>query len=170
MESAHTLTRAPGSQYSDEQRINAVGHYLVLGNLRRVQDATGIPNQTLSDWSKSEWWHRAVGQIRAERNDELDNRLSAAVDKALDGIMDRLEHGDAQVIDGEIRRVPVKARDLAVVTGVTFDKRQLLRSMPTSINQSAGGMDSLAGRMVKLLERAAEVDVTPAPNVLNSNE
>jgi len=162
------MTRAPGSQYSDEDRRNAIGHYLVLGSLRRVEDATGIPNQTLSGWTKTDWWNQAIGKIRAERNDELDNRLSAAVDKALDGIMDRLEHGDAQVIDGEIRRVPIKARDLAVVTGVTFDKRQLLRSMPTSINQSAGGMDALAGRMVKLLERAAEVDVTP--NALNNNE
>ena len=163
---SHALMRGEGgSKYSDEQRIEAIGHYLVLGNMSRVSDALGIPKQTLSEWAQSEWWHRAIGQVRTERNEDLDCRLSNAVDRALDGLLDRMDNGDAQVIDGELRKVPVKGRDLAVMFGVMFDKRQLLRSMPTSINASAGTIDALAGRMVTLLQRAAaptEIDVTPA--------
>ena len=41
--------------------------------------------------------------------------------------------GPARAAD--LVRVPVGARDLAVTGGVVFDKRQLLRSQPTSIRK-----------------------------------
>lgn len=151
------------SRYTDADRINAIGHYLVLGNLRKVEAATGIPNETLSGWTRTEWWNQLLAQIRAERNQDLDCRLSNAVDKALDGLLDRIDNGDTVVVDDELRKIPVKGRDLAVMFGVMFDKRQLLRLSPTSI-QANGQVDSLAGRLVGLLERAVtkpEIDVTP---------
>ena len=122
-----------GSHYSDEQRREAVAQYVVLGNWRRVSEATGIPQRTLGDWAKQPWFHVLLAEVRAQKGAELDGQLTRIIHKATDELFDRLENGDAVLVGGEIKRRPVSARDLATIAGITYDKRALLRDDPTAI-------------------------------------
>jgi hypothetical protein len=75
---------AAGSYYTDEQRRAAVAEYVVLGNWRKVAEATGIPQRTLGDWSKQPWFHTLLAEVRAEKGAELDGQLTRIIHKATD--------------------------------------------------------------------------------------
>jgi hypothetical protein len=65
--------------------------YVLLGSVRRVAEATGIPIRTLYDWQKTDWWETLVAQVRTEMEGELDQsyQLSAtrvAVSRASSGM------------------------------------------------------------------------------------
>jgi len=124
---------AAGSFYTDEQRREAVAQYVVLGNWRKVAEATGIPQRTLGDWSKQPWFYTLIAEVRAEKGAELDGQLTRIIHKATDQLLDRQDHGDAVLVAGEIKRKPVSARDLAMVAAIVYDKRALLRDDPTAI-------------------------------------
>ena len=132
----------PGSQYSREQVQEAAAHYVVTGSVAKVQELTGYPRQTIVDWSRTDWWDSLTVAIRAEKSDELDGALSGLIHAATAAAADRIEHGDHVIDrDGQLRRVPVKARDAMLVAAVAFDKRQISRNLPTSISES--GSDRL---------------------------
>ena len=119
---------AAGSHYSDQQRREAVGHYVMLGNWRRVSEATGIPQRTLSHWATQSWFGTLLAEVRQEKSAELDGAYTRILHLATDQLMDRLTNGDPVVINGQLARKPVAARDLALVAAITFDKRTLARS------------------------------------------
>ncbi|MDH3691317.1 MAG: hypothetical protein OEU36_17880 [Gammaproteobacteria bacterium] len=51
----------------------------------------------------------------------------------------------------EIQRVPIKAKDMAVIQAVVFDKRQLLRNLPTSrTERTTANLEDLKRRVAAL--------------------
>jgi hypothetical protein len=116
-----------GSYYSDEQRREAVAHYVLLGNWRKVAEATGIPQRTLHDWSTQPWYGTLLAEVRAEKGTELEAAYTRILDKATAQLLDRVEHGDYVITNGTLVRRPVSARDLALVAGIIYDKRALAR-------------------------------------------
>src|SRR2546430_15226447 len=112
-----------GSHYTDEQRREAVGQYVVLGNWRRVAEATGIPQRTLGDWAKQSWFHTLLAEVRAEKGAELDGQLTRIIHKATDQLIDRLDNGDPVLVAGEIKRKPRTAPGFWSGAGPGFRKR-----------------------------------------------
>jgi hypothetical protein len=149
---------AAGSYYTDEQRREAVAQYVVLGNWRKVAEATGIPQRTLGDWSKQPWFHTLFAEVRAEKGAELDGQLTRIIHKATDQLIDRLENGDPVLISGEIRRKPVSARDLAMVAAIVYDKRALLRDDPTSIVKAPFDARQMLTRLESYARQGGEQD------------
>ena len=142
-----------GSKYTDEQRRQAVLEYAIYGSLTKVSKSMGIPRQTLSEWKRSaDWWERVYGEIQHEKEQHILAQHTAIVTKVGEEIQDRLEHGDTQIVQGEKVKVPVKARDLALVGGISFDKRRLILNQPTSISAKTGSMDALMDQFRKLAE------------------
>ncbi len=142
-----------GSKYTDEIRRQAIGVFIVTGNYKATARQLNIPYTTVFDWGKREWWLKAVEQVRTEKADELDAQVSNSITKALKSVDDRLEHGDAYVLkDGDIAYKPVSARDSATVFGIMYDKRALMRNMPTSITQSTD-----SAKLLKLQEKFEEL-------------
>jgi len=136
-----------GSRYSIEDRVTAATHFLVTGNMAQVSKATGIPETTLSGWRKSEWWVPLVADLRSEYDEELDGKLTGLLHRAVDALICGLDRGDTVLVRGstgsyESRQKSVSARDLAVISGIIYDKRALLRRMPTSIRDD-GCQDKL---------------------------
>ena len=144
------LTITGGSHYTDEKRREAAATYLVLGNLRATGKQCRVNERTLSDWVKSEWWHDLLQTLHYEKSVELDAKLSEVIDKALLNLTDRLDYGDLRIRpDGTTQRVPVSARDCAIIAAVGFDKRQILRNQPTSITgDSTQRLHDLAARLL----------------------
>lgn len=139
-----------GSKYTDDQRREAAVQYAIEGSLRSVERSLNIPNQTLNDWRKSEWWDSIVVQVRAENQDKHIARYheltSESLDLALEGIRE---------LDGK----SLKAGDIKalVVTGATAtDKARLLMNQPTSISAKAEGMTELAAQFKALSQQWEE--------------
>ena len=93
--------------------------------------------------------------------DELDVMLTNIIHEASAGIHDRLTLGDTYVAkDGSHKRIPVKAKDLAYISSIMFDKRALMRGDITS-NPGAGGnqLEEIQKQLVKTIQAAKEKDV-----------
>ena len=123
--------------------------FLVTGNLRATATQTGVNERTLSDWVKADWWEPLLQTLHYEKGRELDSKLTQVIDRALDELADRLANGDQKLNrDGELVRVPITAKDAAIVAAVMFDKRQILRNMPTAITQDPGYLHRVAEKLI----------------------
>ena len=158
--------RRQGSQYTREQILDAATRWAFSGNARRLAEEQGIPPRTLQEWTQAEWWDALVAQIRADQSQELDGMLSGVLHSAVAAVADRLEHGE-QVLDkdGQIKRVPVKARDAMLIGAISFDKRQIARSLPTSITDSKGGaLGVLRDQLAQVSGRVINGEAKEVPN------
>jgi hypothetical protein len=148
-----------GSKYTNEQRIDAVVNYMVLGTLSKASEACGIPLTTLYDWKKTEWWEPLAVEARNEKEDEHHAAFSRIIDKATKRVEDALEHGETKLVKTkngyEERRVPVGAKDSLMIAAISYDKKRLSENLPTSITQSDTGK-SIQAQLEELSERVQE--------------
>jgi len=129
------------SKHNKEDRLRAIAVYTVYGRMRETAEVSGINYWTLMNWRREEWWQVAVDAIRKHGNDRADARYTQLHELALNSVEDRLLNGDTVLHQGEAHQVPMRGKDAAIVSSIFFDKRQILRSLPTSItaksNESA---------------------------------
>lgn len=133
--------------YSDKEKLNAVCVFAMSGNSRQTAEITKIPEATIRTWKQTEWWAELTNRIILEKDEELGSKLTKVMDKALEQINDRLEHGNYVYntkLDKMVRR-PADAKELAAVTAISLDKRQLLRGQPTSRVEKISQDDRLKG-------------------------
>ena len=84
--------------------------------------ATSIPRQTIQTWTKQEWWLEEIGKIRQQISEEILAQNTEITIKAGKEILNRIEHGDTQIVQGKPVLVPVKTRDLSISRGIAIDK------------------------------------------------
>jgi hypothetical protein len=139
---------SPGSQYTNEQRIQAATTFLTLGNIQKTSEAVNIPKRTLQDWRNTEWWIELINRIRAEKKDEFDAGFTRIIEKCTKTIENQLDSGE------------VKARDAATIMGISFDKRQILNLQPTSITAKTTDINHLQAQFEEYLQaKTIEADV-----------
>ena len=121
--------------FTNEDKVQIANLYVLWGNIYKVASLTGMTPQTIEKWMTTEWWPDLVEACKVQLQDELDARMTKALHEMYDQIDDRIVHGDYQLVTKtqELKRVPLKGRDLAVIANTTFDKRQLLRGDATTI-------------------------------------
>jgi hypothetical protein len=127
-----TDRRYKKSHWTQNQKLQAVSTYLMLGNLSETAIVTGIPLPTLKIWKTSDWFKEFALQLQTEDVQQMDSNLKRVVDKALKAVEDRLDLGDAQFDQktGEITRVPVKAHVALKITTDLLAKQERLREAP----------------------------------------
>lgn len=120
--------------YTPADKIAAVTAFMVTGSSTQASKYCGVPQQTIQGWRKTEWWHQLTQQVKKEKNDELDSQLTAVLHEAVGAALDRVLDGDTHYDSktGQQYKMPVKGKDLAAMTAMLFDKRQLLRGDVTS--------------------------------------
>jgi hypothetical protein len=152
----------PRSQYKPQEKVKACAYYMVYGNSKEVSKRTGLPDYTVRRWkANADWWIPTMAWLKKQRQDELDVMLTNIIHEASAGIHDRLTLGDTYVAkDGSHKRIPVKAKDLAYISSIMFDKRALMRGDITS-NPGAGGnqLEEIQKQLVKTIQAAKEKDV-----------
>jgi len=150
-ESGRTIIpKQPGSQYSNDQRMAAIADFAVTGNITKTADMNNIPRRTIGNWIKSEWGVELLAGIRHEKGEELDANLTKLIDSAYEQAQDRIENGDYRVTkDGKLFRVPMGGYQLVISGSTIYDKRQLHRNQPTSIQ---GDSESIS-KLVKQFEQ-----------------
>lgn len=120
------------SVWTQNQKLEAVSTYLMLGNMAETAIVTGIPHQTLKVWKTTDWFKEYSLQLQTEDIQKMDGKLKRIVDKALKAVEDRLDLGDAQFDQktGLITRVPVKAHVALKITSELMTKQEKLHSNP----------------------------------------
>lgn len=164
--------------YPEEKRLEVVALFAVVGDLVRIEELSGVPYHTIRAWRKQEWFHRLLEEIREENNETLDAKFTAIVQKSQDLVMDRLENGDYVLLkDGTLARKPVAIKDLALVSAITVDKRQIIRNKPTQITQSGdkATLEKLAETFISLAkdkrlpQPVDEKDITDVVEIIPEN-
>ncbi len=158
------IPKQPGSQYTDDQRRAVIADFVVTGNIARTAVMHNMPEQTIRDWTKSEWGVELVGEIRDQKGEELDANLTKLIDAAFEQAQDRIEHGDYRVTkDGMLFRVPMGGYQLVISGATAYDKRQLHRNQPTAISGKSEDMKALANEFAKLSDEMNEKRLNSIP-------
>lgn len=127
------------TSWPKEKKLQAVAQYLALGNMKLVEATTGVNYGLLRQWKMQPWWSEMEREIRNTDNLQLDTKLTKIVEKSLEAVADRLEHGEP-VWDsktGTVTRKPVNMKDSAKVAVDLLTKRELLRGNATSRTEAA---------------------------------
>jgi hypothetical protein len=152
-----TGPRVGNRSYSDEEKLSAVTLYVLTGNMEEVCRRTGFPSVTLHGWKHSEWWDRSLTDVRREHIQDLDGKFTDLIDSAMLEVKDRLLYGDEKTTAKGVRyRQKVSAKDASVVAAVFYDKRQIGRSLPTSISGNQG--EGLAAMLQEFRALADKLD------------
>ncbi len=156
----------PGSKYTDEERRGAALEYGVYGNMAKVARTTGIPETTLFYWKNhSDWWDTLVVEVRGEKADEQRQGYSLIVDEAHKEILDRLKNGDFAHHQGKKFRVPVKAKEAAIISGIATEKIRLSDNMPTSITAN-GNTEEQIKKLVEFFNDISDKYTEKRPNAI----
>lgn len=124
----------PKSKYPPEFKLQACALWAVLGSQLKVAAILNVNQHLISDWSREIWWPIALKQIRKLKDEELDASFTGMLESLSEELQKRIQGGDT-IVDpktGETRLQPVKARELATILGIVYDKRAIHRADPTS--------------------------------------
>ena len=141
------------SVWSQNQRLQAVSTYLMLGNMAETAVVTGIPLPTLKTWNTTDWFKEYCLQLQSEDVQQMDSNLKRVINKALKATEERLDVGDAQFDQktGEIIRIPVKAHVALKITTDLMTKQQKLTDKPVEKELEK----TIDDRLLKLSEEFA---------------
>lgn len=137
----------------------AVRAYLKCGSLAQVARELDTTVYELQKLAKTQWWTEELGSLRRVEQAALDESLSAILGKTLTEMVERLEFGEKMfnkngvpVLDAEGKHVrkPVAAAVLVRIAETVFDKRQLLRGLPTALSNESTKLQELAEKLEKL--------------------
>jgi len=136
----------------DERRREAfVAAYFETASIVKSAAIAGVHMNTAHKWRHDTWFEKATKELKRALDKQMDGRITKILSKALDTLEDRIDKGDTKVLstkDGIFReQVPVSARDLAVVTGVLFDKRNQLRREPENDDGNESALDRIAEKL-----------------------
>jgi len=120
------------ARWTEQQKLQAVATYVMLGNLTETALATEIPRYTLREWKVKDWWKDLVNQIREEDVQQLDSNLQRVIQKALKATEDRLDAGEYQYDPktGKVIRIPIKANIALKITTELLTKQEHMRDKP----------------------------------------
>lgn len=113
--------------YNLEDKYRAAVAYLMIGTVNGAAKEVGIPQRTLQDWSKTDWWEEMLQKAIGDVNSQLRATGLRIVAEATKAVLDRLEHGD-EVSDkkGALIRRKVPLRDALLASLTWFDKTRII--------------------------------------------
>jgi len=165
--------------WGEAKRIEAVTTYLATGSATETSRILEIPLKTIEGWKSQDWWKETIVKIQQEDDQKLDAKTSKIIDRALEGLLDRIENGE-HIYDqktGKIKRTPAKLRDLNVAFNNLLDKRQLLRNKPTKIVEqqtTAVQLQNLANSFAQFVQKTIptkpEMDFIDGETVIQNED
>lgn len=120
------------AKWSQNQKLEAVMTYVMLGNLKETAIVTGIPYDTMKCWKYTDWFKELLITVRDEDVQQLDSNLQRLVGKALKATEDRVDKGDFQYDPktGALVRVPIKANVALKISTELLSRQDKIREKP----------------------------------------
>ena len=125
-----------GSKYSDDQRMQAAVLYAVHGVGSIVSREMNIPETTISNWRKQDWWDTAIAEVRSEKQDYYIAKYGELIEEGTRVALEKLPEASA--------------RDAMIIAATANDKMRLALNQPTSISGKAEGMGELMAKFEKI--------------------
>lgn len=148
---------------SKKRKIEAAVAYVLHGTATKAAQVANVSKPTILDWkNNSDWWPYLIAHIKEKHDEDIEARTTNILTKALDEVEDRIAHGD-QIMNyktGEMEYKPISGKDLTIIFGTLYDKRQLMRKEPTAISDNTSEdqrLRHLAEEFVKFT-RAETID------------
>lgn len=149
-------------KYTPEEKIQCCTLYFLCGNMRKVEKDTGIQWQQINDWRRnSTWWSELTAKLRREKQDELDASITNFLHEAQSQALDRIKNGDFKLTaSGELKRIPMSGKDIALASSTFFDKRALIRGDATSISKRTNPLENIKDKLEAFAKytNATEID------------
>ncbi len=126
------------TKHTRTDRYRAAAALVATGNSKTASRESGIPASTIRHWSQNDDDFQMMCQeVRTEFGEKIKFKLAEIIDESADQTLDRIRNGDVvrDTKTGELVRVPVKAKELAIIGAVAFDKLRLAENQPTNIVQ-----------------------------------
>jgi hypothetical protein len=151
--------------YTPEEKVQAATAYFMCGSFKQVQRDIGISWDTVRTWKDSApWWDEIIHKLRREKQDELDVMMTNYLHEAQHQALDRIKNGDCKLDkNGEVVRVPMSGRDIALTSVAFFDKRALIRGDATSISRRQDPLGDIKDKLEAFAQynSAKEIDGVP---------
>lgn len=150
--------------WNDNQKLEAIKLYLLLGNVALTAATLKIPDATLRVWRRTAWWKDLEIELKAQESIVVSHKLKKIVDKSLDEIDDRITNGD-YIYDMKkqaLVRKPVGLRDLTTTTNILMQrneaitKEQQQEQMGASTATIADQLKFLANEFAKMNGKSIE--------------
>lgn len=144
------LSAIPGmydTKYGPQIKLQAVITWLLTGNLSKTEKVLDLPRGIVAKWkTTSDWWPMLAKSIQIERGVELDAELTTLISTTSSTIKDRLEDGDYKYNSklDKLVRVPVQAKEAAIIMDKAISNRNLLRGDPTSRTETVSVLENLS--------------------------
>lgn len=157
-----------GCSLDQAQSLEAVRLYLQSGSIAEVGRKLGVSAYELSKLTRTNWWMQELKLLRTIEQAQLDTSLTEILNMSLDELKLRLQFGeDYYDKEGNMRNRPLSAATLCRVADVVFDKRQLIRGLPTAVTNEGGKLQELAEKLEELgrAQSARTIEMDPSPLV-----
>ena len=124
-----TLKRVNNQPYDLDTKQEALQVYAIHGTYSAVERTLGIPKTTVFSWTKEEWWHEGLAQLRTVKTEEHRQGFSRLIDKA--------------ILQAESTLDKASPKDAALIAAMSLDKVRLIDALPTSISSSTGSQGAI---------------------------
>ncbi len=122
-----------GSSWDMDSKLEAAIAWLMTGSFDSASKLCNIPARTIRDWSQSAWWEDVLADANSKKQKELDACWTGLIHDATSSLRDMVQNGEAVLTkNGNVKRVPIKARDMATIINMAVEKRALSRGQATS--------------------------------------
>lgn len=120
--------------WPQDKKVEAATVFAVTRNYEKTSDLVKIPVSYLKRMSQEGWWGEIIDKVIKSKNEQLDAKITETLDQSLDLILDRFKNGETyyNLKTEKEYKLPIKAKDTAIITSILFDKRQLIRGEATS--------------------------------------
>lgn len=159
--------------YTENQKLDALKLWLVVGNLHQVARDLKIPLDTLKGWRYSKWWADLSVEIKSEGRLELSAKLRKVAEKALGETLDRLENGEIRISPtGEQQKIPVSAAVAAKIATDFLQKSTELERVQDneSVQTINDRLKLLADNFERFSRKVRRIEVEDAVQVESSGE
>lgn len=144
--------------YAVEDKIEAAIAWLITGSSEEAGKFCQIPGRTIRSWMQQPWWEDILKEAQGRKQKELDAVWTGLIHKTAVELRDRIDNGETVVNTktGTERKVPVKAKDLAIVMSIVVDKRALARGQATHRTEKVN-VDERLSKIGNRLEETGKV-------------
>lgn len=133
--------------------VAACHYYTNVGNIAATARRFQTTVYEIKKLMGTSWWQDLTVQIKRDAQVKIDAGFTRLIEKGMQKLEDRLDHGEIASIKTEkdgsttIRRAPMRAIDIAKITDMAFMKRQLVRNEPTVIPGDTQALSILAQKL-----------------------
>jgi methylase of polypeptide subunit release factors len=153
--------------YDDATRDHFVRAHFETGDLVKASKACKISYDTAKIWKKAPWFEEATKELKRAIDRQFDGRITYLLEDTIKELENRVKEGDVKAFlskDFVIKeRVPIPGKDLALIAGILFDKRKMIRDNA----EFSGASEHVLDRLGNIADRLRELARMSKPEVID---